>query len=523
MSKELSNAAGNFGKLPIARQVGVILGFAASIALGIYIYNWAKSSDYIPLYANISPSEVSNVIDEVAKLGVKYKYDASSGGIMIQSSKVDEVRIKLASMGIPKQNYMGNELLDLPAAFGTTKYLEQVKARRALEGELARTIAKLDPVRSARVHIATPKDTSFLRRNAESSASVMLELYGGKALSSDSVLGIVNLVAASVPNLEPKKVRVVDGTGALLSTNERGSAALASERLNYIRNIERLYTDRISKLLGPLVGYGRFKAEVTVDVDYSSSESTSEKFEDQAVRNETNLKEERTSKEQAGGAPGALANNPQNNVAGTLGSDGSSRTQNSKNYELDRTIEYKKENIGAITKMSVALVLDHKAVYDGNAEPTISKMSEEQVKEIVELVKSSVGFSDERGDTMKVVHLRFADSPPITEIPEIPMYQQPWFQNAMKIAAAFIGLIIFISTVLRPFIINLAKGQGISEGSNFDKKNVEYQKFLEEQLQLTNQRTQFDNQVTQAKRIASSSPEQTANVINNWLEEDERK
>ena len=350
----------------VLRQAGLLIGIAASVALGVAVVMWSQTPNYSLLFGNLSDRDASAVIESLQGSGIEYKVDEASGGVMIPTAKLHEARMKLAAAGLPKSSSMGFEMLQEEQGFGTSQFIEKARYQRALEGELSRSIAKVANVRSARIHLALPKASVFARDKKDPSASVLLDLYAGRRLDDGQVAAIAHMVAASVPNLTISGVTVVDQSGRLL-TRAGGASALAisSERFDYRNRVENSYVKRIESILQPIVGFNDVRAQVTADLDFTSTEQTSETFNPDlpAIRSEQLTEEQRTGGAGPAGVPGALTNQPPGNatvpeVAGD-GEDGESaakeqqqlRKKEVRNYELDKTISHTKKSVGSLEKI----------------------------------------------------------------------------------------------------------------------------------------------------------------------------
>ncbi len=357
---------------PIVKQVGLLAGVAAAVAAAIWLVIWSQGQNYTVLYGQLSERESGQVMDALTAAGIEYKL-SPSGAVSVPESKVQEARIRLASQGLPQSDAMGIEMIQKDSALGTSSMMETARYQSVLETELARTIIKVQGVQNARVHLAMPKPSVFLRDSHRATASVMLQLYPGRLLDPGQVSAIVHLVASSVPELGPNDVTVVDQAGSLLSSpDDNSEAAISNRQLEYTHKLEESYRHRIVELLEPLVGAGRVRATVTADVDFTVQEETRENYDPQktAVRSEQTSNETRKAGDGVEGIPGALSNQPPGTsgapvIAGatpTPGSPGqaaapgqataassgptSSAQRSTRNFEVDRTLAYIKEPVG---------------------------------------------------------------------------------------------------------------------------------------------------------------------------------
>jgi flagellar M-ring protein FliF len=463
----LLNRVSGFAAQPVTRQLALLIGIAASIALGVGVVQWASTPSYEPLFGNMSPSDNATAIDALEANGIQYKLEAGSGLLLVPYEDVPRARMALASEGFPRAGGIGFESLYQEQEMGLSSFMEQARYQRAVEAELARTIAAMDTVKGARVHIAIAKQSAFMRRGQEPSASVMLSLYPGRALSDRQLSGIVHLVASSVPNLTAERVSVVDQGGKLLSgQGQDDEFGYTAEQFRIAQQIESSLNNRVISLLEPILGVGAVRAQVTADVDFTRIERTSESYSPENV-----LRSEQTSEDIANtplaaatGIPGALTNNPPgqaqldanapgaNNGANQNAGEPSGPARESRkvtrNYEVDKTISHIRETPGTLRKLSVAVVLDYMTDAEGNK----VAIDQQRLEEINTLVREAVGFDAARGDTVTVINSPFMALPAAEDIPEPPLLEQPWIWQAARAVLAGLAVLVLIFTVLRPLV-----------------------------------------------------------------------
>ncbi|HMM77652.1 MAG TPA: flagellar basal-body MS-ring/collar protein FliF [Gammaproteobacteria bacterium] len=481
--------------MALLRQAGVLIGIAAAVALGVWVVMWSRTPSYEMLYSDLSDRDMTQIADALKSTQIRYRIEPDSGALLVQADKADDAKLQLAAAGLPKGGARGAELIEEPPAFGTSQFMEKARYQRAIEEELARSVARIDNVRAARVHLALPAETVFARARKEPSASVMVDLYAGRVLDAAQVAAITHLVSASVPNLPSSRVTVVDSRGNLLTDAKRDKLmALTAQRFEYTRKLEEDYVERIRKLLEPMVGPDGVRAQVTADLDFTETERTSESYNPdlQAVRSEKTVEEERTGGG-PGGVPGALSNTPpeqatapeQTAAAPTAGAEGavpaapaatsatqpnSKRSQVVRNYEVDRTIAHTKPSVGSIRKLSVAVVLRKPAppaaidgaatAPDAAAEPNASATSAppakeftaEEIARMTQLVKDAVGFDPARGDTVTLMPASFIDPTPPEPLPAQPVWKQPWVWDIGKQALGGLFVLMLFFGLLRPAI-----------------------------------------------------------------------
>lgn len=302
----------NLSQNPVVKQLGVMIGIAASVALGVAVVLWSQTPSYSLLFGNLAQKDATEVVTALEQAGVEFKIDEASGALMVASDKLQEVRMKLAGMGLPRSDSLGFELLQQETGFGTSRAMEAARFHRALEGELARTIGALANIESSRVHLATPKQSVFLRNREKPSASVVVKLYPGRTLEKPQVDAIVHLVASSVPELETGRVTVVDHKGNMLSsTIENREMMLSASQFEYTKKQEEHYRQRVESILAPIIGLDKVRAQVTAELDFTVSEQTAERFNPDfpSLRSEQ-IDEQASSQSPVQGVPGALSNQP---------------------------------------------------------------------------------------------------------------------------------------------------------------------------------------------------------------------
>lgn len=422
-----------FVNLPAVRQVGLMFGLAASVALGVAVVLWSQEPSYSVLYANLGSKDASQVMDALQKQGVRYRLDEKTGALMVPTSAVHELRLKLANDGLPHSSASGLDVLQQKQEFGTSQFLETARYQHALEGELARSVMTINSVEHARVHLALPKQTAFIRERQPPSASVLVSLYPGRTLEEAQVAAITHMVASSIPNLEPSRVTVVDQSGRLLSSKPPTNAAVNQEQFEYTRKLEESYIARIEDIIAPIVGMQGVRAQVSAEVDFTITEQTQESYNPDlpALRSEQ-VYEEKSTSEGAQGVPGALSNTPP--VAATVpevatgqpggaavAQSGRSLNRATKNYELDRTISHSKLATGQVRRLSVAVVVDDRQSVNQNGEVVREPRSAEEMERIAALVREAVGYNAQRGDTVNVINASFQTAQTVEPLPEPPL------------------------------------------------------------------------------------------------------
>ncbi len=465
-----------FSSLPAVRQIGLMVMLAATIALGVAVVLWSQTPNYSILYGNLSSGDLAEVAGSLDAAGIPYKIEHASGSITVPSGKIHEVRIRLATQGMPKSKAAGYELLEKETAFGTSRFLEKARYQQALEGELAQSISSLGSVEQARVHLAIPKESVFVRDHAKPAASVLLKLHAGQTLDKAQVAGIVHLVAASIPKMKPEGVTIVDQQGRLLSNKDPSqNFGLSNSQFEYTQRLEDSYVQRIQDILSPFVGSSGIRAQVVADLDFTVTEQTRESYipEKTLVRSE-DIREENNTLSNPMGVPGALTNQPPR--AGTLDaqavnaeaeSSGNSSRHIVRNYELDRTITHSRHAPGHIQRLSVGVVVDYKKKVLEEGKVESEALTPKELEHITALVKEAVGFDAARNDSVNVINIPFHSAPQMEPVEELPIWQQPWVWELAKPVLGGLFVLWLAFGVLRPTLRNLAHpGQLLEAGAN---------------------------------------------------------
>ena len=529
--------------IPGLKQVGLLAGVAAAVAVAVWLVLWSQGQNYTVLYGQLSERESGQVMDALTAAGIEFKLNPS-GAVSVPESKVQEARIRLASQGLPQSDSMGIEMIQKESALGSSSMMETARYQSVLETELARTIIKVQGVQSARVHLALPKPTVFLRDARKATASVMLQLYPGRRLEPGQVAAIVHLVASSVPELSASDVTLVDQAGTLLnSPDENAEQAASTRQLEYTRKLEESYQQRIIELLEPIVGVGRVRATVTADMDFTVTEETLENYDPAktAVRSEQTSTEQRKGGGDAEGIPGALSNQPPGTsgtpvipgATATPGNPGaaqsaatgsgpsSSAQRSTRNFEVDRTLSYVKKPVGVLKRLNVGVVLDDWQKTDADGKVSTSPMSDTDIKRFTQLVRESIGLKEDRGDQLNVLSQAFKNNAPIGPVDGPPLWETPWItQLAKQIVGA--GLVLVVAfLVLRPLMKSLTKS-GPRLGAATDGGDVEG-----DRVSLSGQggkaiklAPSFEQQIAAARTLVGQDPRRAAQVVKDWVAAD---
>jgi len=540
-------------KIPLA------IAAAAALAIVVVMMLWAKAPTYRVLFSNLNDKDGGAIVTQLTQMNIPYQFSDNGGAILIPADKVYETRLKLASAGLPKGGAVGFELMD-QEKFGISQFSEQINYQRALEGELSRTIETLGPVQTARVHLAIPKPSLFVREQKNPSASVTLNLQSGRALDDGQINAIVYMVSSSVSGLPPANVTVVDQSGHLLTQSDNNGRDLNAAQLKYANEVEGRLQRRIEAILQPVVGNGNVHAQITAQIDYAVREQTDENYQPNgspdkaAVRSRQLSTNDQMGGSGIGGVPGALSNQPtapatapitnatanvnnpnaaagqqntaQNNAASrTTAPSGpsSNRRDETTNYELDRTITHTQHSAGGVQRLSAAVVVNYQPGVDGKSKP----LTEEQLKQVDSLVREAMGFSAERGDTLNVVNTPFNET--VDDATAQPFWKSPAFFDQLLNAGRWL-LVLIVAWLLwrkmvRPLLqkqqadrdaltaASVAASAPPSDGSPIVKlSNDELAKRKRSQ-----QRVSAEVQTQRVQELADKDPRIVALVIRQWM------
>ncbi|WP_285131415.1 flagellar basal-body MS-ring/collar protein FliF [Leclercia adecarboxylata] len=531
-------------------KVPLIVAGAAAIAIVVAMVLWAKQPDYRTLFSNLSDQDGGAIVTQLTQMNVPYRFSDNGGALEVPADKVHELRLRLAQQGLPKGGAVGFELLD-QEKFGISQFSEQVNYQRALEGELARTIETLGPLKSARVHLAMPKPTLFVREQKAPSASVTVNLQPGRALDEGQISAVVHLVSSAVAGLPPGNVTLVDQMGRLLTKSNTSDRDLNDAQLKYATDVENRVQSRIEAILGPIVGASNVHAQVTAQIDFADKEQTEEQYRPngdaaQAVMRSRQVNENlQIGGPNAGGVPGALSNQPapantapinapaqnqqngqqgaqqqQTAAAANAGPRTSSRNETT-NYEVDRTIRHTKMNTGDVQRLSVAVVVNYKTLPDGKPLP----LTTEQMKQIEDLTREAMGYSEKRGDTLNVVNSPFSAVDDTSG--ELPFWQKQAFIELLIEAGRWL-LVVIVAWLLwrkavRPQLVRRAEeAKALQERTLLREETqeaVEVRLSKDEQMQQrrANQRMGAEVMSQRIREMSDNDPRVVALVIRQWM------
>ncbi|MFV0263493.1 MAG: flagellar basal-body MS-ring/collar protein FliF [Kluyvera sp.] len=532
-------------------KIPLMVASAAAVAILVAMVLWAKSPDYRTLFSNLSDQDGGAIVTQLTQMNVPYRFADNGGALEVPADKVHELRLRLAQLGLPKGGAVGFELLD-QEKFGISQFSEQVNYQRALEGELSRTIETLGPVKSARVHLAMPKPSLFVREQKSPSASITVNLEPGRALDEGQISAVVHLVSSAVAGLPPGNVTLVDQGGHLLTQSNTSARDLNDAQLKYTADVEGRIQRRIEAILGPIVGNGNVHAQVTAQVNFDNKEQTDEQYRPNGDPNQAAIRSRQVSENDQvgspypGGVPGALSNtpppapsapiaNPPANQANaqnanarttTTNASGPRNTQRSEtsNFELDRTISHTKKNVGDVQRLSVAVVVNYRNLPDGKPLPLTS----DQMKQIEDLTREAMGFSGQRGDTLNVVNSPFNSTDDSSG--ELPFWKQQSFIDQLMSAGRWLLVLIVAWLLWRKAIKpQLARREQVAQAAvEKAKAQQEIQEAVEVRLskdeqtqqRRANQRLSAEVMSQRIREMSDNDPRVVALVIRQWMNND---
>ena len=527
-------------RIPAVRQVMLLVGVAASVAAGFAIVLWSQEPNFTRLYSDLDTADAAQVAETLRSAGIEFELDTDSGVVRVAKSQLHDARLELAGQGLAQGSSDGMDMLDQQSSFGVSQFMEGARYQRALEEELERTISHIGAVSDARVHVAMPRQSAFVRDQNTATASVLLTLYRGRDLESDQASAIVQLVAGSIENLSPGNVTVIDQNGRVLSTSGSQSAdAQASRQLRQTQRVEEMYRRKIEDLLTPLVGVGRVRAQVSVNLDFSVTEETRESFDPAGVmlRSEEVIEEERRNPDTAAeGVPGALSNQPPESAGGIAAANASAATtpqeplssarQSKRNFELDRTISRIRPQSGTIDRISVAVLVDDQPVAAVEGEtPAQAGFTPEDIARFETLVRETVGFDDLRGDTIVVMNAAFRDGGEVPEAEEPALWEQPFVQDTAKQVLGALLVLALGFGLVRPMLRSLVTSSG--PGAEYLGSgpavmlSADGVPQVAGSSQLAIPPPSYDEKVEAAKNISGHDPARVAQVVRKWVTTDE--
>jgi flagellar M-ring protein FliF len=545
---------------PGMRTLVLSVGAAITLAIMAGIWMWSQQPDYRVLFSNFNDKDGGAIVASLQQMNVPYKYSEGGIAILVPASQVHDARLKLASQGLPKGGNVGFELME-NQKLGVSQFLEQVNFQRALEGELAKSIQAVSTVQTARVHLAIPKSSVFVREQQKPTASVLLNLYPGRALDLQQVNAIVHLVASSVPELSAKSVTIVDQNGNLLSDPSKPPVGnnLDPSQLKYVQEFQQNIVKRIESIISPIVGVNNVHAEATADIDFSRSEQAAESYRPNSPPESSTMRSQQSSESfnknpNPSGIPGALSNQPPAPATAPIitgaaaasqatAASGTVLTQKDStvNYEVDKTIRYTQQPMGGVKRLSVAVVINYKSETDKNGKVTSRALTEIEKNQITDLVKEAMGFSKDRGDSLNVVNSQFAGQEKEV-VADLPFWKQPdMWQTAKEIGkyllTALVLLYLFFG-YLKPLLYKIMGKE--TKKSKEEKALAALEEAGKSKMPADEENDEnadgtivslskdgegqgakslsvYEINLAMARKLAASDPKIVANVIKTWI------
>lgn len=542
----LLNRVSGFAAQPVTRQLALLIGMAASVALGYGAIQWATTPQFEPIYGSMSPSDNASAITALQANGIPYQLEKGSGLLTVPYGQVAEARMALATEGFPRGGGIGFESLYEEQEMGLSSFMEQARYHRAVEAELARTIAGMDTVKGARVHLAMSKQSAFMRQGQEPSASVMVSLYPGRSLNDRQLSGIMHLVASSVPNLDTASVSVVDQAGKLLSDQgEDSDFGYTAEQFRITQQMESSLNSRILAILEPILGPDAVRAQVAAEMDFTRVETTSEQYDPETI-----VRSEQTTEDVSmtsagvgaeGGIPGQLADQPpgQAQLAANQGAPVQAAApadpvpsresrKVTRNFEMNKSISHVRETPGTLQKLSVAVVVDYMLNEDGEK----VAIDQARLDEITSLVREAVGFNQARGDSVSIINSPFIAPAALEEIPEPGILDQDWLWQAVRAGSGALALLLLFFMVVRPLIrystSYVPPQPQPAEAAPMLANQGQDDELPEDRLALSGPTTgsagnggaNYHQSIALARNVANEQPARAAYVVRNWMTDD---
>ena len=540
-----------FAGMDQGQRMRMGFGIVLLVAIGIIGVMMGRQAEWRVLYSNLSDKDGGAIVAQLTQMNVPYKHADGGGAILVPADKVYDARLKLASQGLPKGSVAGFEMMDTNR-FGMTQFQERLSFQRGLEGELTRSIQALSSVQSARVHLALPNQNGFFREQQKPTASVVVGMNVGRTLDRAQLAGIIHLVSSSVPEMNANAVSVLDDTGKLLSALPEGANGLGgsgdAQQMQHVQQLEQLYSRRILDILEPVVGRDNVKAQVTAELDFSLTESTSETHKPNAAVDSSVIRSQQTMENTTGGTnappsgvPGAVTNQPPAPGAAPIngpvpalaaagaGGSGGSKRESITNYEVDKTVRVVRGSTGMVKRISAAVVINHKSVTDAKGKTTTIALTDQQIEQMTALVRETIGFNKDRGDSVNLMNAPFTLEKIVTT--EVPLWKQPEIQDLARSLAWPVGTLLFGALVLLGVIRPAMKA--------FAQSNPQTTELITHQLDAIEadepDRPQLgapeisagpviptagELALEEARKLTRDNPAAVANIVKSWISGD---
>ena len=527
----------------IGNKLLLLIGAAAVVAVMAVFWLWSQQPDYRILFSNYSDKDGGAIVAALEKMNVPYKFSEGGSAILVPAAQVHQARLKLAADGLPRGGNIGFEILE-NQKFGVSQFVEQVNFQRALEGELERSIQSIGAVEVARIHLAIPKASVFVRDQQKPTASVLLNLRAGRTMDAQQVGAVVHLVASSVPDLPASNVTVVDQNGNLLSDTSKkmGPNNLDPTQLKYIEDIQQSIVKRVESIIAPIVGAKNVRAEASAEIDFTSLEQAAESYkpnqkpDDVVIRSsQSNESQSSNGSATSGGVPGALSNQPPaaatapiTSTAGATAEATPINTQKNTttNYEVDKTVRYVQQGMGGVKRLNVAVVVNNMQEIDKAGKVTYRPLTAAEKTQINDLAMQAMGFNKERGDALTVVNSSFATEP-AEVLPVVPLWKNPetieYVKDALRFIVGIVVLVVLYKRALSPMLKKLSTlpapkllAAGADEDAVVNLSETQQQPSEPIRIAAPKNRS-----LESAKQVAKDNPRMVASVITNWTSANE--
>ncbi len=528
--------------LPARQKTMLAIGTAGLLALAVALALWSRQVPMTPLFSHTLPeNEAGAVIEQLTKLGETFQLGTVGSLIMVPAERANELRMKLATQGLPRSAPSGYELMDKPT-FGQSSLQERTNLQRALGGRLEQQIATISAVQSVKVMVALTGQNGFFRDQDKPSASVALTLQPGRTLDRTQIAGIAHLTATGVPGLVAKAVTITDQDGNWLTQPDgEGRSDLTQQQRAHLRETEARLLKNVKEVLEPALGPDNLRATVTAELDFNQVESTSEAYgankgadQKASVRSERSAEAGPSSSVMPSGVPGAASN--QAGTAATApvvgasaplqaaqagGNNSGLKRDNQVNYELDKRVEMQRNAVGNIKRINVAVLVNHRSSTDAKGKPTSLPLAPEEIEKLTALVQEAVGFKKERGDSVRVVNIPFRAEPKVDPEP-VPVYRQPWLIDLVKVAGVPAALtlmaVMLLFGVVRP-ALKKEMVEPLPAESRLDAvvDDVQALPLSEEAAQLALEGPRIDKQLADARLMAIENPAAVASILRGWV------
>ena len=524
-----------------SKKVLLSAGIAAVIAIMAVFWIWSQGPKYKVVFSNFNDKDGGAIVSVLEQQNIPYKLADGGSSILVPAELVYQTRLKLAAMGLPRGGNVGFELLE-NQKFGVSQFVEQVNFQRALEGELERSIQSISGVEGARVHLAIPKTSVFVRDAQKPTASVLVKLMQGRTLDQNQVSAIAHLISSSVPNLSLASVDIVDQSGSLLSDAKKGgSKTLDANQLKYVEDLQKNIVSRVQAIITPIVGEKNVRAEANVEIDFSNTEEANEiykpnqKPEVAVIRSLQTNESIVPSGSTNGGVPGALSNQPPANATAPLNTTNnaapggaaagagagannaaaqnpmSTQRNSITNYEIDKTISFTQKSMGGVKRLSVGIVVNNKADVDAEGKPTTRPLNDAEKQQIIDLAKQAMGFNETRGDTLSVVNTPFTPAKE-ADVSELPVWKDPVYiemaKNIGQILVGIIVLFIMYRKAIKPMLANLLAP---------DEAPTMLDDSLDENGRPIPKLTPYQKDLKTIQALAKENPKVVADVVAGWV------